>query len=72
MLAGRGIASAHRWLIDDLLAAGRLEAVLPSYVPLPVPLNMLIAPERAAIARVRLLVDFLTAQVQSIPGIVKP
>ena len=72
MLAGRGIAPAHRWLIDDLLAAGRLEVVLPSYAPLPVPLNLLIAPERAAIVRVRLLVDFLTEQVQGIPGIVKP
>src|SRR5258708_2658692 len=31
LLAGRGIASAHHWLVDDLLAAGRLEALLPDY-----------------------------------------
>ena len=72
MVAGRGIAPAHRWLIDDLLTAGELEVILPGYAPLPVPFNMLIAPERAAIARVRLLVDFLTEQAERIPGIVKP
>jgi DNA-binding transcriptional LysR family regulator len=71
MVAGRGIAPAHRWLIDDLLAARRLEVILPGYALLPVPLSMLIAPERAAIARVRLLVDFLTEQIGNIPGIVK-
>jgi DNA-binding transcriptional LysR family regulator len=71
MAAGRGIAPAHRWLIDDLLAARRLEVILPGFALLPVPLNMLIAPERAAIARVRLLVDFLTEQIGNIPGIVK-
>ena len=72
MVAGRGIVQAHRWLIDDLLAAGKLEVVLPGYAPLPVPFNMLIAPERAAIARVRLLIDFLTEQIERIPGIMKP
>jgi DNA-binding transcriptional LysR family regulator len=71
MVAGRGIAPAHRWLIDDLLAEGKLEVLLPDYTLLPVSLSMLIAPERAAIARVRLLVDFLTGQIEGIPGIVK-
>jgi DNA-binding transcriptional LysR family regulator len=71
LVAGRGIAPAHRWLIDDLLAEGRLEVILPDYTLLPVSLSMLIAPERAAIARVRLLVDFLTGQIEGIPGIVK-
>ncbi len=69
LVAGRGIAPAHRWLIDDLLRAGRLEAILPDYSLPPVPLSMLIVPERAGIARVRLLVDFLTEQIAGIPGI---
>ncbi|MFE0755020.1 LysR family transcriptional regulator [Inquilinus sp. NPDC058860] len=69
MAAGRGIAPAHRWLVDDLLTAGRLEAVLPGYEPPPVPLSLLIVPERAGIARVRLLVDFLAGQVAGLPGI---
>lgn len=69
VLAGRGIAAAHRWLVDDLLSEGRLEAVLPSYSLPSVPLSMLIVPERADIARVRLLVEFLAEQIAGIPGI---
>lgn len=72
LLAGRGVAPAHRWLVNDLLASGRLKVILPDY-PLPsVPLNMLIVPERAVIARVRLLVDFLAEQIGGIPGIEPP
>ena len=69
LAAGRGIGPAHRWLVDDLLADGRVEAILPGYAPPPVPLNMLIVPERAGIARVRLLVDFLAERIAGIPGI---
>lgn len=69
LAAGRGIGSAHRWLVDDLLSAGRLEVILPDYAPLSVPLNLLIVPQRTGIARVRLLVDFLAEQVRGIPGI---
>lgn len=72
LVAGRGIAPAHRWLVDDLLAAGRLEAILPDYSLPSVPLSMLIVPERAGIARVRLLVEFLAAQIGTIPGIDRP
>ena len=72
LVAGRGIAPAHQWLVDDLMTAGRLEAILPDYSLPPVPLSMLIVPERAGIARVRLLVDFLAEQIGGIPGIENP
>jgi DNA-binding transcriptional LysR family regulator len=72
LVAGRGLAPAHQWLVDDLVTAGRLEAILPDYSLPPVPLSMLIVPERAGIARVRLLVDFLAEQIGGIPGIEKP
>ncbi len=72
LVAGRGIAPAHRWLVDDLLASGRLRAILPDYAPPPVPLSMLIVPERAGIARVRLLVDFLAEWIGGVPGIERP
>jgi DNA-binding transcriptional LysR family regulator len=72
LVAGRGIAPAHHWLVDDLLAGGRLEVVLPGYSPTPAPLSMLIVPEREGIARVRLLVDFLAERMGGIPGIEKP
>lgn len=69
--AGRGIAPTHLWLVDDLLATGKLERVLADYSPPPVPLNMLIVPERSGVARVRLLVDFLAETIARIPGIEK-
>lgn len=71
LAAGRGIAPAHLWLVGDLLATGRLEHVLADYSPPPVPLKMLIVPERSGVARVRLLVDFLAEQIARIPGIEK-
>jgi DNA-binding transcriptional LysR family regulator len=69
LVAGRGFAPTHHWLVDDLLAAGRLMPILPDYALPPVPLSMLIVPERAGIARVRLLVDFLAEQIANISGI---
>lgn len=71
LAAGRGVASAHLWLVDDLLAAGRLEVILPDYELPSTPLSMLIVPERAGVARVRLLVDFLVDRIGGIPGIEK-
>lgn len=69
LLAGRGIAPAHRWLIDDLLNNGHVEQILPDYALPSTPLNLLIVPGRTDIARVRLLIDFLTEQAGNIPGI---
>ncbi|WP_315743743.1 MULTISPECIES: LysR family transcriptional regulator [unclassified Bradyrhizobium] len=69
LLAGRGIAAAHHWLVHDLLAAGRLTAILPDYRLSSVPLNMLIVPERAGIARVRLAIDYLADEIGRLPGI---
>jgi DNA-binding transcriptional LysR family regulator len=69
VLAGRGIAAAHHWLVDDLVKSGRLVPLLHDYTLPSVPLNMLIVPERAGIARVRLLIDDLVAQIARLPGI---
>lgn len=67
--AGRGLGPAHQWLVDDLLAGGELEVLLPDYPLDPVPLNMLILPERAKVGRVRLLIDYLAAEATTLPGI---
>lgn len=72
LLAGRGIAPAHRWLVDDLIAQGLLEPLLPDWAPPSVPLSLLIVPERANVARVRSLVEFLAGQLTLVPGIRKP
>lgn len=69
LIAGRGIAPAHLWLVDDLIAAGRLVVVLPDYALPSIPLSMLVVPERAGVARVRLLIDFLVERIADIPGI---
>lgn len=69
LVAGRGFAPAHRWLVDDLLATGRLQEILPDYSLPPVPLSMLIVPERAGIARVRLMVDYLAEEIAAVPGV---
>jgi DNA-binding transcriptional LysR family regulator len=69
LAAGRGIGHAHQWLVDDLLSTGQLEHILPEYHLPEVPLNMLIVPERAQIARVRLFVDFILKNVKAVPGI---
>lgn len=69
--AGRGIAPAHRWLVDDLLASGRLEVLLPDYSLPATPLSLLIVPERAGVARVRLLIDDLAVEAARLPGLRK-
>jgi DNA-binding transcriptional LysR family regulator len=68
LLAGRGFAPTHRWLVDDLLASGQLEPILTGYTLPSVALSMLIVPERATVARVRLLIDFLAAEIATLPG----
>ncbi len=68
-LAGRGIGPAHRWLVDDALADGRLCEVLHQHRLAPTALSMLIVPERAAIARVRLVAEFLMPRLRALPGI---
>lgn len=69
LVAGPGLGAAHRWLVEDLLAEGRLEPILSGWTPSPVPLNMLILPERGQLARVRLLIDFLCDQIATLPGL---
>jgi DNA-binding transcriptional LysR family regulator len=69
---GRGIAAAHVWLVDDLLAAGAIERVLPDHAPEPVPLSILVVPGRIRIKRVRLVVDALAAALTELPGLDRP
>ncbi|GGE00860.1 LysR family transcriptional regulator [Aureimonas endophytica] len=69
LVARRGIAPTHLWLVDDLLASGELEVILPDHRLPPVPISLLIVPERSAVARVRLLIDHLVQAIAGIPGI---
>lgn len=69
VVAGRGIAAAHHWLVDDLVQTGRLVPLLPGTTLPSVPLNMLIVPDRAGVARVRLMVEHLVDTIRRLPGI---
>lgn len=70
LAAGRGIGPTHLWLVQDLLDAGHLEILLEGYDLDAVPVSLLVVPERANVTRVRLLVDFLVAEIRKLPGIV--
>ena len=69
LIHGRGIAPAHLWLVEDLVSGGKLVQVLPDHRLQPTLLSMLIVPQRADIARVRLLVEFLARELAALPGI---
>jgi DNA-binding transcriptional LysR family regulator len=69
LLAGRGVGPTHLWLVQDLLDLGDLEIVLDTYELDSSPISLLIVPERAGLARVRLLCDFLIREIQALPGI---
>ena len=69
LIHGRGIAPAHLWLVEDLLSGGKLVQVLPDQALQPTLVSMLIVPQRADIARVRLLVEFLARELAALPGI---
>jgi DNA-binding transcriptional LysR family regulator len=69
LAAGRGIGPTHLWLVQDLLDAGELEIALDAYDLDPVPVSLLVVPERAGVARVRLLADFLVDEIRKLPGI---
>ncbi|GAA1022070.1 LysR family transcriptional regulator [Amycolatopsis albidoflavus] len=69
LVAGRGISPVPRWLVDDLLRDGVLQAVLPGYSCAPLPVNLLVVPERAELTRVRLLRNFLAEEIIRVPGV---
>ena len=69
VVQGRGIAAAHLWLIDDLLASGAIEVVLPGLAPEPVALSILTVPGRTRIARIRASVDMLARSLAGLPGV---
>lgn len=67
---GRGIAAAHVWLVDDLLAAGTIEQILPDFTPESVPLSLLVMPGRTRLRRIRMLVDELAVSLATLPGLI--
>lgn len=67
-LAGAGIAGLHGFLVGDDLRAGRLVEVLPAYRMPDVDILAVYPSRRQLSAKVRVMVDFLTAFLAAAPG----
>jgi DNA-binding transcriptional LysR family regulator len=64
-VAGNGLVYAPAWQVRDHVEAGRLRVVLRDYEVPPLPINALLSHTRLLSTKVRMLVDFLAAQLNS-------
>ena len=71
ILGGRGIGRTALWLVNDDLAAGRLEVVLPGSTHAPLPAYAVYLPSRPQPEKVKLVLAHLIERVKQIPGWVK-
>jgi DNA-binding transcriptional LysR family regulator len=72
LIAGAGIGLCPAWLVDDLLAAGRLQRVLPAWQGEAQSLHLLYPERRQQPARARALVGFLAERLAALPGFIAP
>jgi DNA-binding transcriptional LysR family regulator len=63
--AGLGVALIPKFMVEDTLTRGELEAVLPAFPLESEDLQIFIPPTRTSIARVRALVNFLYEKTES-------
>jgi len=68
MHAGLGIAFLPEWLVRDDLASGRVERVLPEYVPTRVPMYAAYTSRRYLTPKVRSFIDFLGQELKDCPN----
>jgi DNA-binding transcriptional LysR family regulator len=66
-VAGLGIARALAYQVTDEIRDGRLQILLPTYEPPPVPVHIVYPAGRAASAKVREFVKFAAARLEKIP-----
>lgn len=64
-LAGLGIVQVPRYHVNDALADGRLQCVLPALPPPPMPVSVLYPQSRQLSARVRVFVDWVASVFES-------
>ncbi|QRO02115.1 LysR family transcriptional regulator [Archangium violaceum] len=69
LLAGRGLAVAHWWLVADLVERGDLSVVLSHHRLATLPIHLLTVRGARATTRLRLLVDHLVSAAATIPGL---
>ena len=68
-LAGRGITRVLSYQVDDAIAEGRLELVLPEFMPPDVPVHVVHRETGQVAARVRAVVDHLVASLRAHPSL---
>ena len=68
LAAGGGIGLCPLWLVQDLLDNGTLKTVLPEWQGQPQPLHLLLPSRRYQSLRIRLLLDYLIAEIAQLPG----
>jgi DNA-binding transcriptional LysR family regulator len=68
VLAGAGLSLQPTWMVADLLAEGRLVRVLGRHTGPAQEVHLLYAPRRHQPLRVRVLVEFLSERVATLPG----
>lgn len=68
LVAGAGIGLCPVWLVDDLLATGRLRRVLPAWQGEAQVLHLLYPQRRYQPARARAFADFVAARFAALPG----
>ena len=68
MLADMGVAYLPRFLIDDDLATGRLELLLPHIVSHRLPLYVMFPKGHYMLSKVKAFVDFLQAEIGGVMG----
>ena len=68
-LAGLGFIQAPGYAVDDLVAQGRLDAVLKEWQTPELPIHMLYAPNRYLSAKVRAFIDWTVALFERDPSL---
>jgi len=62
---GEGIVRIFSYKIQDEVRDGRLAVLLPADEPPPVPIHLVVSPDRLALAKVRAFMDFAAARLRT-------
>ena len=65
---GAGLGLVPAWLVEDMVADGRLRRVLPGWHAAPQVVHLLYPSRRYQPLRARLFIDFLASRIPALPG----
>lgn len=64
VLAGMGISNAPTWMLDQELAAGDVQRLLPDWEPAPMPIHLVSPPERRHSAKVKAFAEHVAGAIR--------